>query len=630
VPKGLIANLFFREMLLERCGTDPEFRAFIYWVCERDYMFAIDAFVFQINPTAENNVKIAPWINRDYQDEFFSTEINRLDTRVEKGDVAVRKSRKMGATWMVLILYYLFWNFARKQERYSFGLTSKTKDDVDSSGNPNTLFAKIRFIKEHVPRWFKPSEIIDNQLSITSVDSDSKFVGDATTGDMFRSGRVDSLFDDEMAFIKASAAREAWGATAAVTDIRYVVSTEHGRGQFFQICQDVSTCYEFHWTICKEYTKGMYKSISYDGGHTFVLQIVDTSFSGWVEQRRRGKPGVWKRFPEDYEFILDGRTRSPWYDKEASRLPDERMVAQELDMSPGGSEFLFFDYDSIQRLIAETARPPLIGGELVIDEYGEVNINTENVHDKILDFWFDAFLYNTDSHDGEKVRLTVDRQWLCASNFVVASDIALGSGAANSVSVVYNMDTKEKVCRLRSANISPEVFAKMNAFLCRQFNKALHVYDATGFIGDRTYRDAFKKTGYSRIYYRENGNPGFNMNPSARSDLLLKYRDYLFQNMIINRSEDGLKECLEFVEEEGAIITHRKSLSSVDPTGARSAHADEVMADAMAAFVMDMAYHPATSKSVFKAPKGSLAWELEQIDKEASLNDRVRKLLGAR
>ena len=631
VPKERVANLHFREQLLTRCGEDLEFRAFIKHICSLDYLFLIDTFIWQINPTAEDNIKIAPWISRDYQVDFFSEELNRLDTRLEKSDVAIVKSRKMGLTWMILIMFICFWLFAPKSNPVSWGLTSKTLDDVDKSGNPGTLFAKVKFILEHLPNWMLP-----NWHSVDSIikndDTGSTFIGDASTDDMFRSGRVDASLHDEFGFLLEALARGSLTSTGAVTDIRYVLSTPNGRNCFYRFYLNAGVSYDFLWTLCKDYTKGLYTSTSRDNGRTFTLKLLDTSYYCWVFQQQWGedKKSKWVRFPEDYDFILDGVMRSPWYDTQESRYETSKEVGQELGMSFGGSDDLYFNYNFIQVLINECATEPIGFGEMSLDGINHVQLDMDTYVKPNMCFWFDAVIM-------EKDGFKIDRTWLAEREFVVGSDISYGSGAANSVSVVYDKATGEKVARLKSPFIDPGDFAIMNAYICEAFNGALHIYDATGFIGEKTYGDALRATGYSYVYYRESGLMGYNLNPKARSDLLFKYKKALSQRTIHNRSKEGLEECLEFVKEPGGLIIHRASKNNPMPDGARDAHGDEVIADALVAFVVDLNFENAVDiNNEVEIPVGCLAWELQQIEEAKNRNngsqipERYRRLLGGR
>lgn len=630
VPKEMYANLFFREAIYERCGKDEEFRAFIWHICSEDFLFFIDTFIWQTNPTAEDNIKITPWICRDYQIDFFKEEMERLDTRLEKSDVAILKSRKMGLTWMLLIMYFCFWVFAPKNNPVNWGLTSKTLDDVDKTGSKGTLFAKLKFMLERLPGWITP-EYSSVLGSLVNEKTSSSFIGEASTADMFRSGRVDSAMHDEFASLLESLATGSITSTGAVTDIRYVLSTPKGRNAYFRFYNNAGVKYEFPWWLNEEYAIGSYTSISKDGGKTFELKLLDTSFSDWVYEQRRGGHTRWCRFPDEYAFILDGKRRSPWFDTQEAREESDKGVAQEYEMSFGGSEDLYFDYNFIQQTKFKMALDPMIDGKLEMLSTGDVMLNT-TTHDRSnISFWFEGVREGTRGFE-------IDRSWLNDRDFVLASDIAFGSGAANSVSVIYDRHSGEKVCRLKSPFIEPTDFAHINVYMCKLFNGAYHIYDATGFIGEKNYGDALRKTGYGNIYYRPTGLMGYNLDPKARSDLLLKYRRALNLSTILNRSESGLDECLEFIEEPGGLIIHRASKNNPDPSGARDAHGDEVIADALAAFVIseDFVRFDVSEPEGKKAPEGSLAWLLEEMEQEKLKADGVNapeeywEYLGAR
>src|SRR5262249_18561053 len=64
-------------------------------------------------------------------------------------------------------------------------------------------------------------------------------------------------------------------------------------------------------------------------------------------------------FPVDFNFVLDGRLRSPWYDGECQRRANDREVAQMLDIDYQGSQYQFFDASMIRDLQRTYGQPPL-------------------------------------------------------------------------------------------------------------------------------------------------------------------------------------------------------------------------------------------------------------------------------
>ncbi len=93
------------------------------------------------------------------------------------------------------------------------------------------------------------------------------------------------------------------------------------------------------------------------------------------------------------------------------------------------------------------------------------------------------------------------------------------------------------------------------------------------------------RKGYGHLYYRRQekkisrkitDEPGVFLNPTAKAGILEDYRDALGAHRYINRSEQGMRECLQFIRRGDGAIEHSAAASSQDPSGARTAHGDEV------------------------------------------------------
>jgi hypothetical protein len=76
-------------------------------------------------------------------------------------------------------------------------------------------------------------------------------------------------------------------------------------------------------------------------------------------------------------------------------------------------------------------------------------------------------------------------------------------------------------------------------------------------------------------------------------------------------------ECLQFIRKPDGSIEHSAAANSQDPSGARTAHGDEVVADALACLGMSEQHicHRAEEPDV---PHGSLAWRMRQKQLAAS------------
>jgi hypothetical protein len=279
--------------------------------------------------------------------------------------------------------------------------------------------------------------------------------------------------------------------------------------------------------------------------------------------------------------------RSPWYDAECSRCVSEQEVAQELDINFVGSAYQFFPAEFIQMLIAECCTPPLMVGRLVYDPDSLEPRGFEPDPNGPLNLWF-----NIAGGGG----LLDDRTFFKGKSFGLGADVSFGAGASNSVASIVDMTSGRKVAVWRDSRTEPKDFCDESIALAKWFNDAFTIWDASGAPG-RSFTMRVLERKYPRIYYRKDeertrsritDQPGYYLNPEDRAVLLREYKDKLGERQFINPSEPGMRECLHFVVQPGGKVEHSGAASSQDPRGAREAHGDETIADALASRILVM------------------------------------------
>jgi phage terminase large subunit len=180
VPKGMEENLNFRSTALEKAVTDPKTREALWIACSRDLLFYVNTFGWTYDPRKKNGV--LPFITYPFQDDAML----QIEECITTGkDLVIKKSRDMGASWMLLTVFEWFWHFKDGQ---SFLLVSRNEDYVDKTGNPKALFWKIDFTHKHLPNWMLPA-ITRTKLRLTNDDNGSTIDGESTTGDVARGDR---------------------------------------------------------------------------------------------------------------------------------------------------------------------------------------------------------------------------------------------------------------------------------------------------------------------------------------------------------------------------------------------------------------------------------------------------------
>lgn len=138
----------------------------------------------------------------------------------------IEKSRDTGCSWTIIAIAVALCLFYRN---VNIGLGSAKEDLLDRSGDPSTLFAKARFILEHLPIEFRP-QWSSAHLRLTFPETQSAVVAEA--GDQIgRGGRTSIFFLDESAHIGNPKMVDA--ALLANTDVRIDASSVSGMANSF-------------------------------------------------------------------------------------------------------------------------------------------------------------------------------------------------------------------------------------------------------------------------------------------------------------------------------------------------------------------------------------------------------------
>lgn len=613
VPKEYAANLKWRRQVLAMAKDDAGAARELKGMCAEDLLFYVNTFcwVYEPRPPGKNDPRRLPFITYPFQDDGMLKIVDCIETG---RDFAMPKSRDMGASWMGLTVFEWLWHF---QADMSFLMMSRKEELVDKRGDPKSLFWKIDFIHENQPRWLLPSgrwlgysDPERKGMHIGNADNGSVIDGETTTENAGVGDRRTAMFIDEFGAFETDAGFAVLRGTRDITPCRGFNSTPRGQNAFYEVVHKTSALViRLHWSVHPEKKRGLYTSK--DGK---LVRLDD--WSGEVDAYRLGEGEKERRkvrFPEEYEFILDNRVRSPWYDLQRSRCVSEKEIAQELDIDFLGSEYPFFDPPTIEMLRVKYCRPPLLVGDVEIDvDRCEVRRFYENPKGR-MQLWLNL--------DG-RGRVPGDMK------FVQGADISAGTGASNSVCSFGNKKTGEKIAVWRDSNTLPNDFGRVAVALAKFFNNSLMVWDASGPTGS-VFTKRVVSAGYGHIYFRRNekkigrdisDEPGVFLNPKEKESLLENYRDALGTQRFINRSEQGMLECLQFIRHPDGSVEHSRASNTQDPSGARTAHGDEVVADALVALgISDQIESNFVEEN--ELPIGSLAYRMREKARESAGKD---------
>lgn len=593
MPKGFEENLAMRRRLLWDAAHVPGAAAKLLDACSKDIVFYVNAFGWTYDPRRPKSA--IPFITYKYQDEAFEAIVQAV---LDSSDVAIKKSRDMGASWILLDAFEWMWRF---WDMKSFLLVSRNEDYVDAPGDPKSLFWKIDFTHKHQPRWLLPRGFdakCRKSMHLENPETGSIIDGESTTGDVGRGDRRTAILLDEFGAFETGAGYNALKATQSATDCRIFNSTPKGSSNAFYdvVHKSSARILTMHWSQHPRKNQGLYTSVRNEATKRMELKLLD-DFKGIVAVHKKGEKGSRNVvFPEDYPFVLDGKMRSPWYDKEHSRAVSQAEIAQELDIDFLGSDFQFFDAAAVEAYKAKWCEEPDSIGDLEIDsEACAVLRYTRNAKGKWR--FFEPLGPGDRPPDGER--------------YVIGADVCAGTGASNSTLAVYSRRTKRKVAEYANSKILPDDFGKLAVAAARFWNNALIVPDRSGPTGE-TFVRRVVASGYHEIYRRRDekkiGRPiadeyGIFLNPAARTTILYQYREAIGSVSMFNCSDIAMDECLKFICTQDGQIEHSAALNSVDPSGARANHGDMVIADALA--WLGLSEGGATEKAEESAPPES-------------------------
>ena len=327
-PTERSKNLEYRSWILGECETDPERAEEVKQACARDIIYYINCFVYTKDPRRKPDV--LPFILYPFQVKA----ILKIQESIRAGkDLLIEKSRDMGVSWMVLMVFEWFWLFESGSD---FRVGSRKEEYVDKLNDIDTLIEKIRFDLKKKPLWMLPKGFNPEEhcgyMRVVNPENKNTIVGESANPNFGSGGRRKAILLDEFSKWDNSISEAAYTATADVTPCRMVVSTPVGSANKFALLangtKEKIEKLTLHWTLHPNKVKGVYY---YDHETKVPLNTSAAAFAYWEKQGRE-----------------TGIVRSPWYDIEADRR-SESDLAQEVDIDYLRSGHPFFSMKHLLR-----------------------------------------------------------------------------------------------------------------------------------------------------------------------------------------------------------------------------------------------------------------------------------------
>ena len=585
VPDDPAENAIWRARTLDACSSKhpnaAKLRRNIMEMCRKDFWYWANGFAFVHEPRVLDdsaevfNTKV-PWIPWPHQIPV----VDKILQVLGKRDLRIVKSRAQGASWIIVLIFIWCWLFKRG---FKGNLVSKDENAVDRRNDMDSIFGKCDWLLMQLPTWMvgaKNSEWRRNYTEhvLMRMDGETAITGYACTGDVASGGRAMVFAMDEHAKHPRGPDREAMAATQPITRCRLFVSTPKGKnGAYYELIHD-NTIAEpvlyLSWRDNPTQNQGLYRVV---GGNPVAVD--EERYGPLLPEYRNHEEWLQlkERLLERGYDLTSGQTRSRWYDQECLRPgANPVLIAQEYDMVFGAEGAQYFSEQLINRLRKGVRRPAR----------GELHVNSES----LTGTWSE----NPDGRFKLWCELDISR-YPPAGEYIVGCDVCSGIGGSqtsNSTIAVFNRRTGEKVGSFASPAVIPYELAELAIAICQWFvnykgDPAFLIWEVNGYGGEfkkRVERTAFqnyyrRKVKDASLYSRSTDKGGYFTH--KRSALLGPYREALLEGYFDDPEYESIEELRQYQMGADGEPYHVGESDKDDPSGAKGAHGDRIISNAL-------------------------------------------------
>jgi len=581
VPLNPAKNRLWRQRAFSTTNKDDQ--KTLRRMCREDLLFYTAGFVSIFDAGDDSGTPGAvPFLPYDFQVEAFTVLWDCMNGG-NRRSARVKKPRRMGITWMAMVLLEHCWHFFDNRHIL---VGSRREEEVDGtitiskggrfSGEWSKLLPKVDFIHLYQPPWLWPHgytprmEPYRTRMKIANPERNSIFWGTSATGKAGRQERGWVALWDE----------------AAHTDNLYEIIG--GLSQF---------------SPCK-----LWVSSIGNLDHAFSTTLKDAP---GIEQI----PLEWHMHPDYAEGMtidLDtGERSSPWLVRKLDEINHDPVIANseyfaDESKQVGG----FYHPDTFFKMLGTSDKPGTVMEPLQV---GMLDVN--------------------DSESGPFVSRFVDqsngrwRLWLALGSdgrpprntrYLMGCDIAAGTtdqdgrGASNSVLVVVDHLTGEVVAEFVTHGMRPDRLARVACAAGRWFEgsdfaPARIIFERNG--PGANFGDVLAKDLRYHNLWRDKDDK-FGWFKDGRSDKA-RLAFGLHQQMICEgRFKERGRECADEMRHyqnppggKGSPV-HSAALHSSDPSGSRENHGDRTIARVVVCLLLENPYQAVTDS--MEAPFGSM------------------------
>lgn len=552
IPTEPAAHAAFRLDLYRRAARSRSLRAMLKRWCAEDLLFHVNVFGWTLATLLHPECPTWPALLWKCQNQALYEMSEAID---RQQDVRFKKSRDMGASW--LMLYALEWR-ARFRNRAHVGLMSRNEDCADGK-DMGALLPKLDFLHQEQTRccpWLTELDRIDRSAMFMGFkDSQGSISVEPNTENAFRGNRKVAVGIDEYQAFSLHHGYAVDAATLHATDCRIFNYTARG---------DQGAA----WELDRK-----------DGVRTITLWWWQNPYKLKGEYVSDGNAPA-----PDYK----GKRRSEWYDGKCAKALNPNDILAELDGEWVGTSDAFFPTDLVDSYQEKFCIAPYATAGFFHDENGQPE-------QMVLTAGGDWRLWFHPICENGRLRAHWDH------DYAIGVDVAAGTGRSDSVIVVGDKTTGEKVAEYVDNRILPHALACKAAAAARFFRApsgepALVIWESNGGPGTN-FRDGLMSApvGFSHVYYQRDpqgggykttDKVGYPASTKSQRRAIENYKTALIREQFIDRSFASLQECRLYVLDGDAVVHPAARRKAVDPSGSGVNHGDRVRATALLWHVM--------------------------------------------
>lgn len=475
IPKTVKENINFRIKLHSILANDSHLQKVYLNIVKEEPKAAFNSALWTYNPQLPAGCRNLPFILWPHQEQAID-DLHKANT--EQYDIVVHKSRKEGATELIIKYIVLKWLI---EPEFQALVGSEKADKVDRgvsfdsnynlSGLGNCLYTKLCYAVKTLPDWMKP-KILKTYMHLENLSNSSIIDGESTNVNFGVSDRRNLILVDEIGVIEPKIADSIISNLPDVCNCNIYNST-HKWGPAHPYNKlltggDIFVS-RLMWYDNPTKNQGLYETPS-----TGIIIIKDIgywksrlpwAFEGinagdeirleeWKSQLLNKYPGR-KADIENFVFWADGgaefgKIHSPWFDKEIRRRgTNKRDIYQNIMAEAVGTNESFFTAENLQRTRELFVRKPKHVGDIrwSNDRYGKVDPAS---------CYFDFSLGSGKLSWWGPLK---DNRPDQSHAYVLACDPSRGVGAANAVCAIVDANTGEQIGMWVDPNTPEERFA---------------------------------------------------------------------------------------------------------------------------------------------------------------------------